>query len=46
MLELHKVCGFFSEESLLKAHEALLQWASDPSAIDKLARYVDDVDIE
>jgi hypothetical protein len=46
-LDLHKRCGFFSEDALLKAHEGLMQWASDPFVIEKkLARYVADVDAD
>lgn len=42
-LELHKRCGFFSFESLGREAESMMRWASDPSAIDKLAEKVDDV---
>lgn len=41
-LELHKFCGFFSEERLLRERDGMMRWASDPRAIDKLATYVGD----
>lgn len=41
-LELHKRCGFFSEERLLRERDGMMRWASDPRAIDKLASYVED----
>lgn len=43
-LELHKRCGFFSFEVLEKEMTNILNWASDASAIDKLASKVGDVD--
>jgi len=46
MLELHKVCGILSEEALLKEHASLLRWATDPSVVDRLAIFVNDVDTE
>jgi hypothetical protein len=36
-LALHEVCGFFSFEDLLDNVPAILQWASSPAAIAKLA---------
>jgi hypothetical protein len=42
-LELHKRCGFFSDESLLEQAEGIKRWANDPSAIEKLALKIDDV---
>ncbi len=42
-LELHKECGFFSFERLIKESESILNWATESSAIGKLAQYVDDV---
>jgi hypothetical protein len=42
-LELHKRCGYFSEEALAGAAESIMTWASHPQAIDKLATYVGDV---
>ena len=45
-LELHKVCGIFSEEELLKEHASLLRWATDASAVEKLATFVGHVDVE
>ncbi len=43
-LELHKRCGFFSDEDLLCESGNIMKWASDPSAIDKLAQRVGDID--
>jgi len=42
-LELHKRCGFFASEDLLKEAENIMGWASDPSAINRLALKVDDI---
>src|SRR5260221_1554744 len=42
-LELHKLCGFFSEEKLLEEAESIMRWATDPSAIERLASRVSDV---
>ena len=42
-LELHKRCGLFSFEALNREAAGMMQWASDPSAIEKLAEWVDDV---
>ena len=42
-LELHKRCGFFSDEALLSQSEAIQQWATDPSVLDNLAESVGDV---
>jgi hypothetical protein len=42
-LELHKRCGFFAEEKLLEEAEAIMRWANQPSAIEKLASRVGDV---
>jgi hypothetical protein len=42
-LELHRQCGFFSFEALISQADAILTWASDPSAIDNLASRVPDV---
>ncbi len=42
-LELHKRCGFFSEEKLLEEAEPIMRWATDPSAIERLASRVSDV---
>lgn len=36
-LELHKRCGFFSEEALVREAPNIMRWGSDPSAIGKLA---------
>jgi hypothetical protein len=43
-LELHRRCGFFSEEKLLEESDGIMRWASHPSAIDKLAVKVSDAD--
>lgn len=43
-LELHKRCGFFSEEMLLQNAEPIMRWANHPSAIEKLASKVGDMD--
>jgi len=42
-LELHKRCGFFSSEALVREAEGIMRWASDPSAIEALASKVGDV---
>jgi hypothetical protein len=42
-LDLHKRCGFFSDKKLLHESDAMLRFASDPSAIEKLASKVEDV---
>ena len=44
VLELHKRCGFFSEESLIQNAENIMRWANHPSAIERLALKVSDVD--
>ena len=41
-LELHKRCGYFSCEELVQAADSILQWASAPAAINKLAKWVED----
>lgn len=41
-LELHTRCGFFSEEELLAKAPQIMDWATDPSAIDKFAKHVGD----
>lgn len=43
-LELHKCCAFFSEEKLLQNAEHIMNWASNPSAIERLASKVGDVE--
>ncbi len=45
-LELHKQCGFFSFESLIREFDAILHWATDPSAIERLAAKIKDVSYE
>lgn len=42
-LELHEKCGYFTIEELKSHREGLLRFATEPSAIKKLARYVDEV---
>ena len=42
-LELHKRCGFFSDEDLVGKAKEIMKWATDSSAIDRLAEKVDDV---
>jgi hypothetical protein len=42
-LELHKRCGFFSEEKLLQEAEHIMHWANHPSAIERLASKVGDL---
>lgn len=42
-LELHRRCGYFSSEDLIKEAENIMFWASSPSAIERLARKVEDV---
>jgi hypothetical protein len=41
-LELHRRCGFFSDEALIAESDSILRWANDPSAIDRLAARVGD----
>lgn len=42
-LELHRRCGFFSNAVLVKDADAILRWANDPSAINRLASKVPDI---
>lgn len=44
-LELHQRCAYFSDESLVEQAEAMLQWATDPKAVDKLAARVGEVEL-
>ena len=44
-LDLHKRCGFFSEETLLREADGIMRWANDPSIIEKLASKVEDASI-
>lgn len=44
VLELHKRCAFFSEESLIQHAENIMRWANHPSAIERLAFKVGDLD--
>jgi hypothetical protein len=39
-IDLHRRCGFFSIEELMREMENILRWAKDPSAMDNLARRV------
>ncbi len=41
-LELHKRCGFFSNEALIREASNIMQWANEPSAIERLASRVSD----
>jgi hypothetical protein len=45
-LELHKRCGFFSDEKLVKEADAIMRWANDPAVMEKLASKVSDVNNE
>ena len=42
MLELHKRCGYFSDETLIEKADEIMRWASDSSAIQRLASYAPD----
>ncbi|MEJ7810507.1 MAG: hypothetical protein WKG32_08895 [Gemmatimonadaceae bacterium] len=42
MLKLHRRCAFFSGEALLDASDSIMRWATDPSAIEKLASRADE----
>lgn len=42
-LELHKRCGYFSDEALIKEASQIMKWATDVSAIERLASKVDDI---
>jgi len=44
-LELHKRCGFFSEEKLSEEAEHIMRWATSPLAIESLASKVSDEEI-
>ncbi len=43
MLELHKQCGFFSFEGLMREADNIIKWATDPTAIGRLAAKVNDI---
>jgi hypothetical protein len=45
-LELHKRCGYFSDESLVAEADVILKWATDVSAVERLASKVNDVPLE
>ena len=45
-LELHKRCGYFSDESLVAEADVILKWATDISAVERLASKVNDVPLE
>jgi len=42
-LGLHERCAFLSAESLLDAADSIMRWATDPSAIDRLATRPEDL---
>ncbi|MFL5574742.1 MAG: hypothetical protein ACJ79S_02070, partial [Gemmatimonadaceae bacterium] len=42
-LGLDRRCAFFSGEALLDAADSIMRWATDPSAIERLASRADDV---
>ena len=42
-LELHKRCGYIELEELVSQSENILKWADNPSAIKKLAKWVEDI---
>jgi len=44
-LELHKRCGFFSDEELMRNADSIMRWASEPSTIDQLAQKVGDASV-
>ena len=43
-IELHRRCGYFSDEKLLDAMDEMVKWGTDPSIINKLASWVDDME--
>jgi hypothetical protein len=43
LLELHRRCGFFSDEALFAAADGIMRWGTGPAAIDRLASRVEDV---
>ncbi len=45
MLDLHKMCGFFSFETLHREAESILRWATDTVVIDQLAEKVEDISL-
>jgi hypothetical protein len=45
-LELHRRCGFFSDEKLVKEADAIMRWANDPAVMEKLASKVPDMNSE
>lgn len=45
-LELHKRCGYFSDESLVAEADVILKWATDVSAVERLASKVNDIPLE
>ena len=44
-LELHKRCGFFTNEELVKNFDAIVTFGQQPSAIRNLASWVEDVEM-
>ncbi len=45
-LELHKRCGYFSDEALVAEADMMLKWASDVSAVERLASKVSDIQLD
>jgi hypothetical protein len=45
-LELHRRCGFFSNEKLVEEAEVIMQWAHDSAAMERLASKVPDASNE
>ena len=45
-LEIHKRCGYFSTQKLEQEYNSILQWASEPSIMDRLALRVGDADTD
>jgi hypothetical protein len=42
-MELHRRCGYFSCEDLVKEASNIMNWASSANAIDRLAQKVEDM---
>ena len=45
-LELHRWCGYFSNQKLVAEADAIMQWANDPKVMEKLASKVPEVNNE
>lgn len=45
-LEIHKRCSYFSTKKLEQEYKNILQWASDPSVMERLALKVGDINSE